>query len=94
MSLPFEDNNYEMVLVLPPLLESNTNLFIKDGKLKSLLPYIMQPGTLPLTEGIISLPRFEVKQKFDLKETLLQVILVGTIKEFQSLKQHWFWKWR
>ena len=79
MSLPFEDDDYEMVLVLPPLLEPNTNLFIKDGKFKSLLPYIMQPGTLPLTRGIIRLPRFEVKQKFDLKDTLLQVTLELTI---------------
>jgi len=79
VSLPFEDNDYEMVLVLPPSSDTDINGFLTSGQLKNLLPKIMQPGTLTKSGATITLPQFKIKQKFDLKDSLSQINELGHI---------------
>jgi len=80
VSLPFEDNDYEMVLVLPPSGQlQDTDRFLKSGELKKLLPQIMEPGTLQKTGGVINLPKFKIKNKFDLKDSLTKIKDLGHI---------------
>ena len=47
--------------------------FLNSGELKKLLPQIMEPGKLTKAGGIVYLPKFKIKNKFDLKDSLSKV---------------------
>merc|ERR1712156_1059124 len=57
----------------------DTDRFLKSGELKKLLPQIMEPGTLQKTGGVINLPKFKIKNKFDLKDSLAKIKDLGHI---------------
>merc|ERR1711935_1126977 len=80
VSLPFEDNDYEMVFVLPPSGGlQDAGKFLNSGELKKLLPQIMEPGKLTKAGGIVYLPKFKIKNKFDLKDSLSKIKNLGHI---------------
>lgn len=74
VAIPFEDENYHMVLVLPSQERGNRGLSEFVAKdLKNLMPTIMDSESLPKTEAAVELPKFNIKTKVDLSSTLRKI---------------------
>lgn len=92
LSLPFSDPNFEMVLILPKndgeyfssqtlkiiSLKKNIPDFnqVLNEELESLMPKVVEPERLQKTAATITLPKFKIKQKFELKNQLQKVPLL------------------